>query len=84
MQQRAELAQRRECIHGIRAGGAAQVRDPIIEIVLDTGAANEQRYGVDDDAHPFQYVLNYRFMTASSVTRHSHRHHTAQSLRAIF
>jgi hypothetical protein len=27
--------------------------DPMIEIVLDTGAADEQRYGVDNDAHLF-------------------------------
>jgi hypothetical protein len=48
--------------------------NPIIKVILDTGAADEQRYGVDHDAHPNQYVLNYRFMAAFTVAVHHHTH----------
>jgi hypothetical protein len=31
------------------------MRNPVIEIVLDPGAANQQRHGVYHYAHPSQY-----------------------------
>ena len=58
MSQWAKIAKRRKRADGVRAGETPQVTDPVIEIVLDAGAADEQRYGVDDDAHRNQYVLS--------------------------
>ena len=74
MSQRAKPPERRKCADGIGSGEAPQVIDPVIKVILDTGAADEQRYGVDDDAHRNQYVLNYRFMAAFTVARHHHTH----------
>src|ERR1035438_4912801 len=58
---RAVVMERKACIEGrksadalARAGGAAQVFDPVIEIVLDAGAANQQRGGIDEHTHCFQ------------------------------
>jgi hypothetical protein len=55
MPERAEIAEGGEGGDGIgptrHPGGAPQVLDPVIEIVLDPSATDEQRHGVDDEAH---------------------------------
>ncbi len=74
MVQGSQSAERRKRADRFASGSATQVIDPIVEIVLDTGAADEQRYGVDDDAHSHQYVLNWRLMAAFTLARHRHTH----------
>ena len=80
--QRAEVAQGGEGRDRIPSGEAPQMIDPVIQIVLDTGAAYEQRHGVDDDAHSLQYVLYWQFMRAATVARHHHHHASAR--RVVF
>ena len=70
--ERPEIAQARKRADRIAAGLPAQVRDPVIEVVLDAGAADQQRSGVNRDVH----VLYSEFM-ASLVARHHHHHRHA-------
>jgi hypothetical protein len=49
--ERADVAERGEGADGVRTCRAAEVRDPVIEVILDAGAANEQRQSVDYDSH---------------------------------
>jgi hypothetical protein len=57
--------------------------DPVIDVVLDTGAADEQGHGIDHYVHSLQYVLYWQFMRAATVARH-HRHHHASTRRVVF
>ena len=60
MIERAEAIERRERADGVRAGGPPQVVDPVVEVILDPGAADKQRHGVDDNAHSFQHPITER------------------------
>jgi hypothetical protein len=59
------------------------VLDPIIKVVLDARAAHEQRRSVNCDAHPHQYVIDWRFMAAYAAAGHHHTHHHVHTRRAL-
>jgi hypothetical protein len=51
MVERGQRTEAREGADGVASGLEPEVADPMIEVVLDAGAADQQGSGVNDDVH---------------------------------